>query len=138
MKAQINNLDLSYKGNEVDNVRIRYRIGEGNIRGNGRFSVSSSEYDGSIKNLESICGDHIVKKIDDASVSIESTKVKYDGDEIGDATIHFRASTENASLNLSGNYEMNAEDYQENITPDALKDFTKDYLKNLVETDNAE
>lgn len=135
MKAQINNLDLSYKGNEVDNVRIRYRIGEGNIRGNGRFSVSSSEYDGSIKNLESICGDHLIKEIDKASVSIESTKVRYDGDAIGDATIHFRANTDNSSLNLTGNYEMSAEDYQENVSPDALKDFTKKYLKSLVKAE---
>ncbi|WP_368900609.1 hypothetical protein [Oceanobacillus oncorhynchi] len=135
MKAQINNLDLSHKGGEIDNIRIRYRIGEGNIRGNGRFSVGASEYGGSIGDLETICNDHLIKEIDKADVSIESTKVRYDGDAIGDATIHFRASTENASLNLSGNYEMSADDYQENVSPDALKDFTKEYLKSLVQAE---
>jgi len=135
MKAQINNLDLSHKGGEIDNIRIRYRIGEGNIRGNGRFSVGASEYDGSINNLESICNDHLIKEIDKASVRIDTTKINYDGDEIGNATIHFHADTDNASLNLTGNYEMNAEDYQENVSPDALKDFTKEYLKKLIKAE---
>lgn len=59
-------------------------------------------------------------------INISNVSLRYKNNEIEEARVHFRASSD--GIDVSGNYILDSETYEESKSSDKLKEITRDRL----------
>ncbi|MFA1820545.1 hypothetical protein ACDX78_10240 [Virgibacillus oceani] len=63
---------------------------------------------------------------------IRSVNTKYKDGEVSGVQVVYSAKTENRSVNVNGNFELSAEEYENNEAIDQLEAMSKEHLLNEI------
>lgn len=134
MKINIQNMQVSYRGNEIEKVYVYYQAmsDEDSFQANGRVAVSNDEYDGSVQDLQNKCKDHLEEKIDELEYQIIRSNITYERERMKNVHINFNARTNNSDLRITGGYKLDAETYQEDSSLEALVEHAKDFIRDML------
>lgn len=135
MMIKIQNMEMDYRNGEVSSIQVLYRIEqiEENLSGTGKIFIDQKEYDGKLETLQEACKQHVLDTYETLDYEIRSTNMVYEKNEIKSVQVIFRADITNRELNIRGNFEIDAEEYNQDPSVEALEEFAKDFIRGEAE-----
>lgn len=130
MFIQVNSANMSYKSNELEEVSLSYRANDDNANVRGNFTITSNEYEGNedISQLEQLAKTHFLNCLDDADYEVRSINLVYADKEVDKVQVVYSAKMGDREFSLTGNLEIDAEEYSDYKTIDQLIGLYKDSL----------